>query len=53
MNFEKSKNLIFSKTAQPILMAKIYVIESTKEVLKKIQEPIPLIRRDEKNYLNF
>ena len=43
-NFEKSKNQIFSKTAQPIWMAEIYVIEGTKEVLKKIREPIPLIR---------
>ena len=33
-NFEKSKNQIFSKTAQPILMTKIYVIEGTEEVLK-------------------
>ena len=44
-NFEKWKNLIFSKTAQPILMTKIYVIEGTKEVLKKIQKPIPFIKR--------
>ena len=29
------KNQIFSKTAQPILMTKIYVIEGTREVLKK------------------
>ena len=43
-NFEKSKNLIFSKTAQPILMTKIYVVEGTKEVLKKIQELIPFIK---------
>ena len=35
----------FSKTAQPILTTKIYVIEGTKEVLKKIQEPIPFMRR--------
>ena len=49
MNFEKSKNHIFSKTAQPILMAKIHVIEGTKEVLKKNREPIPLIIRIEKN----
>ena len=42
--FEKSKNLIFSKTAQPILMTKIYVIEGTEEVLKNIQEPIPFIK---------
>ena len=33
-NFEKSKNQIFSKTTRPILMAKIYVIGGTKEVLK-------------------
>ena len=44
-NFEKSKNLIFSKTAQPILMTKIYVIEDNKEALKKIQEPFPIIKR--------
>ena len=44
-NFAKSKNTIFSKTAQPILMAKIYVIEGTKEVMKKNKELIPLIRR--------
>ena len=37
-NFEKSKNLIFSKTAHPIFINKIYVTESAKEVLKKIQE---------------
>ena len=29
-NFKKLKNLIFSKTAQPNLMTKIYVIEGTK-----------------------
>ena len=45
MNFEKSKILIFSKTAQPILMTKIYVIEGTKEVPKKIQESIPFIKK--------
>ena len=44
-NFEKSKNQIFSKTAQPISMTKIYVIEGTREVLKKIQEPVPFKRR--------
>ena len=44
-NFEKSKNLIFSKTAQPTSMIKICVIEGTKEVLKKIQKPIPFIKR--------
>ena len=44
-NFEKSKNLIFSKTAEPILITKMYVIEGTKEVLKKIQEPIPFKKR--------
>ena len=32
-NFEKSKNRIFLKMAQPILMTKIYVIEGTREVL--------------------
>ena len=31
--------------AEPILMAKIYVVVGTREVLKKIREPIPLIRR--------
>ena len=36
-NFEKSKNLISSKTAQPILMTKIYVIEGAKEVLKQFK----------------
>ena len=34
-------------------MAKIYVIEGTKEVLKKIREPVPLIRREWKKLLNF
>ena len=34
-------------------MDKIYVIEGTKEVLKKIQEPIPLIRRGYKNIIIF
>ena len=52
-NFEKSKNQIFSKTTQPILMAKIYVIEGTKEVLKKNREPLPLITRGWKKLLNF
>ena len=41
------------KTAQPILMAKIYVIEGIKEVLKKIWEPIPLIRRRWKKLSKF
>ena len=44
-NFEKLTNQIFFKTAQAILIARIYVIEGTKEVLKKIRKPIPLIRR--------
>ena len=44
-NFGKSTNLIFSKTAKSVLMTKIYVIEGTKEVLKKIQEPILFIKR--------
>ena len=52
-NFEKSKNLIFSKTARPILMTKIYVIEGTKGVLKKIQEPIPFIKRGWNFFFNF
>ena len=52
-NFKKLKNQIFSETAQPILMSKIYVIESTKEVLKKIQEPIPFTRRGWKKLLKF
>ena len=30
---------------QPILLAKIYVIEDTKEVMPKIQELMSLIRR--------
>ena len=34
-------------------MAEIYVIEGTKEVLKTIWEPIPLIRRGWKKLLNF
>ena len=34
-------------------MAEIYVIEGTKEVLKKIREPIPLIRRGRKKLLKF
>ena len=45
INFEKSRNPIISKTAQPILMAKTYVIEGTKEVMQKIREPILLIIR--------
>ena len=52
-NFEKSKNQIFSKTAQLILKAKIYVIEGTKKVLKKIREPTPLIRRGWTKLLKF
>ena len=35
MNFEKSKNQMFLKTRQPILMAQIYVIKGTKKVMKK------------------
>ena len=31
----------------------IYVIESTKKVLKKIQEPIPFIKRGYKVFFNF
>ena len=53
MKFEKSKNLIFLKTAQPILMTKIDVIGGTKEVLKKIQEGIPFIKRGLKFFFNF
>ena len=52
-NFEKSKNLNFSKTAQPILMARIYVKEVTKEVQKKIRELIPLIKKGWKKLLTF
>ena len=52
-NFEKSKDLIFSKTTQPILMTTIYAIEGSKEVLKKIQEPIPFIKRGSTFFLNF
>ena len=44
-NLEKSTNIIFSKTVQPIFMTKIYVIEGNKKLLKKIQEPIPFIKR--------
>ena len=33
---KKWKNPIFSKTIQPISITKIYVIESTKEVMRKI-----------------
>ena len=44
-NFKKPKNLISSETAKPIFMTKIYVIEGTKEVLKKIQKSIPFIKR--------
>ena len=52
-NFEKSKKLIFSKTAEPILIAQIYVIEGTKEVLKKIREPIPSVWREWKKLLKL
>ena len=41
-------NPIFSETAQPILIAKIYVIKDIKEVLKKIQDSIPFTRRGKK-----
>ena len=41
-NFEKSKNVIFSKTAQASLMTKIYVIEGTKKVLIKFKNPFRL-----------
>ena len=34
-------------------MTKIYVIEGTKEVLKKIQEPIPFIKRGYKFFFKF
>ena len=34
-------------------MTKIYVIEGTKEVMQKIQEPISLIRRGQKNDCNI
>ena len=50
-NFEKSKNAIFLKTAQPIFMVKIYVIEGIKLVIQKIQESIPLIRRGERKIM--
>ena len=39
MIFQKWKNQIFSKTAEPILKAEIYVIEGTEEVLKKFKNP--------------
>ena len=51
--FSKIKKSNFLETTQPILMAKICVIEGTKEVLKKIREPIPLIRRGRKKLLKF
>ena len=41
----KNQKIQFSrKCLKPILLAKIYVIKRTKEVLKKIQEPIPFIK---------
>ena len=50
--FWKIKNPIFSKTAQPILMAKIlYVIDDATEIMQKIQEPIRLIRTEQKKLL--
>ena len=36
-NFKKSKNQIFSKTAQPILMAKIYIIDVLKRFWKEFK----------------
>ena len=45
----KNQKIQFSrKRAQVILMNKIYVIEGTKEVMQKIRESIPLIRRGQK-----
>ena len=41
-------NPISVKTTQPILMTKTYIIDSTKQVMRKIQEPIPLIRTRKK-----
>ena len=49
--FWKIKNAIFLKTAQPIFMVKIYVIEGIKLVIQKIQESIPLIRRGERKIM--
>ena len=49
----KINNRIFSSTAQPILMDKIYIVEGTKEVLKKTQEPIPFIRMRSKKLLKL
>ena len=34
-------------------MTKLYVIEGIEEVMQKIQESIPLIRRGQKNYCSF
>ena len=50
-NFEKLKN--FSKSAQPTLMTKIYIIEGTKEILKKFKNPFRSREGGRKNYSNF
>ena len=52
-NFEKSKNLFFSKTAQPILMTEIYIIKGTKEVLKKFKNPFRLYKEGKNFFLIF
>ena len=53
INFEKPKNRIFSKTAQPILMAKIYVIEDAQKVMKWIKNQSRWLEGGKKNYCNF
>ena len=52
-NFEKTKNLIDSKTAQPTLMAKIYVIQGTKEVMKKLKNQFRWLEGDTKIIVTF
>ena len=46
----KKSNFLENGSAH-LIMAKIYDIEGTKEVLQNIQEPIPLIRRGQRNVL--
>ena len=50
-NFENWRNSIFLKTAQPILMAKIYVMKEPKEVMKKHKKIISWIRKGWKKLL--
>ena len=47
------KNQIFSETAQPILIAKVYVIEGTKEVLKKTSRTHSAHKKRMKKIIKF